>query len=813
MTSIFDRENHQQWKRLQLRDSNYHDIFTCSPIPQAFCQLDGTVVAANLAYAELFNLPASELLGLNIKTIVSQQYSEQEQDYWHQLQTTVQEVNYYTQYNLSTTQSIQVQVSLVKIALEPDTYILLTVKQIEKSVANSLEDQPKKLPEANLKFIQFATDNISNGILCVTTTGQIVFANQALSKRLGYSLAELYSMSVFDIDASFSPQTQVAKWAKHWQDIQQRKTIIIESRHRTKTGEIFPVEVITNYFEFEQQEYNFAQVRDISDRVNTEVILKNQIERELLQTSQLNQKNQQLQYEIKERQEIEKQLRQSQKSLQQINEELEQRVAERTNKLQESQQLLQIIIDTIPQCIFWKDRDFVYAGCNLKFANSVGFDRPEQVCGKTDYDLPWNNENAYLLLRSDHLVMDLEFPELMTLEPQRRQDGTEVWLESHKVPLYDIEEEIMGILGTFQDITKHKQAEESLKQLNLELQQAIAKADAANQAKSDFLANMSHELRTPLNGILGYAQILLSNPATTKKEKKIFRTIEQCGSHLLTLINDILDLSKIEVGKLELQLNDFHLAKFLENIGEMCRLNAEKKDLAFSIDLPPTIPEIVHGDEKRLRQVLINLLGNAIKFTDCGQVTLQVSEINYIKETQDHQSPQITLRFDVMDTGIGIQPQQIKKIFQAFEQVGDRDRQAEGTGLGLAISRQLLELMNSELCVVSEPNVGSTFWFELSLLVISKNNISSELSLSTSVRVSPQPQKATVSLALVAPPPEEIQILYELAMLGSMKKISERAIYLEKSNPSYAPLAQKIQELAQGFQEKAIVNLIEQYMN
>ncbi|MGF1539414.1 MAG: ATP-binding protein [Pleurocapsa sp.] len=526
-------------------------------------------------------------------------------------------------------------------------------------------------------------------------------------------------------------------------------------------------------------------------------------------SSQLNLKNQQLQQEIRERQEIEEQLRQSQELLQRLNEELEQRVEERTRKLEESQQLLQIVMDTIPQYVFWKDDNSVYLGCNSQFAQLAGLETPDEICGKTDYDLPWNTRDADAWRASDRLVMDLDFPELMTLEPQIQADGEEVWLESHKVPLYDLNGDTIGILGTFQDITKHKQAEESLKKLNLELQQAIAKADAANQAKSDFLANMSHELRTPLNGILGYAQLLLRNPNASPKEIKIFQTIQQCGSHLLTLINDILDLSKIEAGKLKLLANDVHLGNFLREIVEICRISAEKKNIAFTFDLPATIPEIIRGDEKRLRQVLINLLGNAIKFTDCGGVTFKVRTRHFPPGVHRDDS-KILLRFEVIDTGVGIDPEQLKKIFQAFEQVGDRQHQAQGTGLGLAIARQLLKLMGSELCVTSELDLGSTFWFELPLLVVSQNNIVYESQVkSTAIPLEP---KSHQSLALIAPPREEIKILYELAMLGSMKKIRERASHIEILDDKYQPFAQKLQELAQNFQEKAIVNLIEQYL-
>ncbi|MEM7758051.1 MAG: PAS domain S-box protein [Cyanobacteria bacterium P01_A01_bin.40] len=797
--------------KLDITDFLYHDLFDKSPIPQAICKMNGAIVELNLAYARLLHQTAESDLNLNLSNFVTDNDWQREQAIWNSLNA--QDLfDYRTTYLLPNNQVSKMSISAIGLEVTNEKLIFLTVNSSEEQkITSSFGDRPNNSQANNWEFSSLAQESLSTIILCLDVNGQIIYANQAACSRLGYSLAEIYTLSVFDIDATFSPTTQIEIWSQHWQDLKQRQSVVIESRHCTKTGAIFPVEVTANYWEFEQQAYNFVQVKDISDRIENEKILQGQIERELLQTSALNHKNYRLQQEIHERLQIEEQLRQSQKLLQKLNEELEQRVTERTCKLMESQQLLQLVIDTVPQCIFWKDQNFVYAGCNLKFAELVGFECPEAIYGKTDLDLFWSDRNAYSLLRSDHIVMDLDFPELMALEPETLACGREVWLESHKVPLYDLDGNTIGLLGTFQDITKHKQAEESLKKLNLKLQQAITKADAANQAKSDFLANMSHELRTPLNGILGYAQVLQQNSAATSKEHQIFRTIEQCGSHLLMLINDILDLSKIEAGKMELLCNDFHFANFLHNIGEMCRLSAEAKLINFGFDLPETIPEIVRGDDKRLRQVLINLLGNAIKFTDCGEVSLKVTEIAPLTHSNDSRLPQIKLRFEVMDTGAGIDHQQLQIIFQAFEQVGDRHNQAEGTGLGLAISRQLLALMNSELHVSSEVNLGSTFWFELSLLVVSSSHV--QCKSETTVTVPPlNPAPSNLAVSVTAPPPEELEILYELAMLGSMKKIRQRAKYLKSLDQKYALLADKLDQLAQGFQEKAIVNLIEQYI-
>ena len=395
------------------------------------------------------------------------------------------------------------------------------------------------------------------------------------------------------------------------------------------------------------------------------------------------------------------------------------------NQIKKNLSLLQTIVDATPDLVFVKDREGRYQLANQALAEVFGKTIPE-IIGKRDRDL-FPAETAAKIEADD--LHFLESKTIATYEETISIGDRDINYLTTKTVYYDSQGKPLGTVGIARDINDFKEAQAVLRRANLELEQrvkartselATAKeaAEAANRAKSIFIANMSHELRTPLNSILGFAQILQQAQLDGDRQVQV-ATIYQSGKHLLTLINDILHLAKIEVGKLELQEAEFNFPVFIEQLLSIIRINAERRNLYLRYEPMSDLPAVVKGDETRLRQVLFNLLGNAIKFTATGGVTLKIGYVGDFSE-QEPNNPQ-AIRFAIEDTGIGIDAQKTKEIFLPFQQVKHSHR--EGTGLGLTISQNIVKEMGGQIQVTSEENRGSNFWFDLVLPVVELDSI------------------------------------------------------------------------------------------
>jgi len=482
-----------------------------------------------------------------------------------------------------------------------------------------------------------------------------------------------------------------------------------------------------------------------------------------------------------------------------LNAELDQRVRDRTAELAAERHLLRTLIDNMPDAIYAKDTESRYILVNHAMAAGVDM-TPAELLGRTVFDC-YPPEQAQRFFDDDREVMRsgraLVGREEVALE---RGTGRQRWMLTTKVPLRDGDGRIVGIVGISRDIGELRRVQE--------LRVAKERAEAANEGKSRFLANMSHELRTPLNAVLGYAQVLMRDEALSQPQRQGLATIRRSGEHLLALINDILDLAKIDAGRLELCPEPLPLPEFVRVIADIIRIEANEKKLAFDCEVPADLPAVVEADERRLRQVLLNLLSNAVKFTDAGAVSLRVA-------SSPRELGAARLRFEVQDSGPGIAADEQEAIFHPFVQGGPLQGRSSGAGLGLAISRQLTRLMGGELHLDSGAAGGSRFWFEIDVLVVGEGAAAHQPQ-GRAAGDEGTPSAATPLFApdeppLVPPSGEELAVLHRLAKVGHMRSIHEHAKRLGEQDERCRPFTERLCSMADRFESRAIVELIERY--
>lgn len=383
---------------------------------------------------------------------------------------------------------------------------------------------------------------------------------------------------------------------------------------------------------------------------------------------------------------------------------LEQEVQTRTSELHvqkallaQDRTLLRTLFDAIPDYIFYKSREGLYCGANEAFCRFCG-KTVEELLGKSDAEIfAQSPKEVEIFIQADQKALNFNEP-FMLEETVTSAQGEVFELETIKLPYTDSQGNIAGLLGIARDITQRKRIEK-------ELIEAREQAQAANQAKSEFIANMSHEIRTPMNGIMGLSHLAMHIENTPPQLRNYLKKIDASAKSLLRIINDILDYSKMEAGKLEMEHAPFQLEMVLENCTQPLMPAINAKGIELILDIAPETPMSLMGDSVRLGQILLNLTTNATKFTPSGSIVIALN-------VQERTTDTVTLHFSVTDTGIGIAPEYREKLFESFTQADTSiTRRYGGTGLGLAICKNLVQMMGGSISVRSEPGKGTSFTF------------------------------------------------------------------------------------------------------
>jgi len=431
------------------------------------------------------------------------------------------------------------------------------------------------------------------------------------------------------------------------------------------------------------------------------------------------------------------------------------------DELSERIYMLRSVIDSLPDRIYAKDVSSKFLLANPAIVERHLARTEEELLGQDDFDL-FSPEIAQTFFDHEHRIMTSGEPQLNSLEESIDSRGITTWTLTSKVPYYNRHGAVAGIIGIGHDITLQKQAEQ-------DMLEARRQAEEASRAKSEFLANMSHEIRTPLNGVIGMTGLALETELTAE-QRDYLDTVKLSADTLLGVINDILDFSKIEAGRIDLEEVPFDLRDGVEATLRTLAHRADERDLELLCDIDPEVPEFLCGDPTRLRQILLNLVGNALKFTAEGEIAVKLKV-----ETQS--GPDCTLQFSICDTGVGIPLEKQKTIFEAFTQADlSTTRHYGGTGLGLTITSRLVKMMGGRIWVQSEPGVGSTFYFTVRM------KLADEASLPARLPVSTEALRGTRVLVV------ENNLTNRRILEGMLTRWGMRATLVEAAQPSLAEL-------------------------
>ncbi|MGD9107785.1 MAG: ATP-binding protein [Gammaproteobacteria bacterium] len=370
--------------------------------------------------------------------------------------------------------------------------------------------------------------------------------------------------------------------------------------------------------------------------------------------------------------------------------------------MEELKHKLDYIIKNVPGYVFWKDENSVLRGCNNNFAKQVGLDKPEDIVGKTDFELPWTKEQTEAFIQDDRAVIKTGKAKINIEEPQRQANGCDAFLLTSKVPTYDMEGKIDGILGIYVDITEIKETEKKLKK-------AKEQAEEANKIKNQFIADMEHDLRTPCSGIAEMTK-LLEMSETDPEKKEILSQVANASGRLLNILNGILAFSEIEAGQYPIVNKEIDIRKIFNDILVIGTPSAKTKGLELIHSCSSDVPNIIISDEHRISRIMLNLISNAIKFTNKGhvEITINLDKKNSNKGEQNKQ--EAVIKITVSDTGIGIPKDKQNLIYERFVKIAPANRgEFTGTGLGLSIVKQFVDDLNGRIEIKSKLGKGSAF--------------------------------------------------------------------------------------------------------